>query len=441
MRIRSGGSRLDSSVSTVTYLSATGALFLSALVVLAIARQKTHKVFQKKVLLTATLLLTCAVISNVLISIYVTNNAASNLEAVRDGVILSKRMQATFDYAFGIVIGAFVVVATTPAITRGKDFVRWMTTEFPNSYVFYCFIIFFALATIYVSAPTVVQVYPTVIHFEPYFLVFNGAAVLTLNLYAPYRFISHMRKTKPNPTVRNDAYLILAGISGFSIGELLLEIVLPNYGIDLRAPGFIVEMALIGLIAYAIREKSFLQGLIVPVAEKQADSLPRYALERAQTYAILDRDGAHAFEIFRDLVTHGAQGLCITRRSPKVVTAKYALERTPILWLSRLTTEKNSVPPSPLEKVALAVEQFVSLGSNSVVMLDGVEYLIAHNDFASVLGLLHDLNELVGLHDAILLLPMDPVAFQEREFALIRREANLLGPLAPQTGEMAKIAA
>jgi hypothetical protein len=314
-----------------------------------------------------------------------------------------------------------------------------MTTEFPNSYIFYCFIMFFAVATIYISTPTVVQIYPTVIQFEPYFLVFNGAAVLALTLYAPYRFISHMHKTKPNSSVRKDTYLIVAGISGFSISELLLEIVLPNYGVDLRAPGFIIEMCLIGLIAYGVREKSFLQGLTVPIAEKPATSQPAYQLERAQTYAILERDGTHAFEIFQDLVTHGAQGLCITRRSPKVVTAKFGLERTPILWLSRIATEKNTLPPSPPEKVALAVERFVVMGSNAVVMLDGVEYLIAHNDFPSVLALLHDLNELVSLHDAILLLPMDPVAFQEREFALICREANLLGPMATSSREMPKV--
>lgn len=347
-------------------------------------------------------------------------------------------MQATFDYAFSIVIGAFIVVATTPSVTKGKDFVKWMTTEFPNSYVFYCFIMFLALATIYISTPTVVQVYPTVIQFEPYFLVFNGAAVGTLNIYAPYRFIGHMRRTKPSPHVRRDTYLILAGISGFSIGELLFEIVLPNFGIDLRAPGFIVEMALIGLIAYAIREKSFLQGLIVPVAEKQANSLPTYQLERAQTYAIMDQDGSHAFEVFHDLVTHGAQGLCITRRTPKVIMTKYGLERTPILWLSRLATEKNSIPPSPPDRVAHAVEQFISFGSNTVVMLDGIEYLIAHNDFPSILALLHDLNELVGIHEAILLIPMDPATFQEREFALIRRETNLLGSVAPPSEEMAR---
>jgi hypothetical protein len=34
---------------------------------------------------------------------------------------------------------------------------------------------------------------------------------------------------------------------------------------------------------------------------------------------------------------------------------------------------------------------------------------------------------------------MDPVAFQEREFALICREATLLGPMATSSREMPKV--
>ncbi len=419
------------------------ALFLSLLVVIAISRQKTHKVFQKDVLLFATFLLMCAVISNTLISIYITQPSLTNPNALAGSIILSKKVQASFDYAFSITIGAFIVVATTPEITTRKDFLRYMSDEFPNSYVFYVFIMALAVVAIYISPESVdLSRYPLVtIQFEPYFLFINGVAVATLTLYAPYRFRTHMRRTNAGPEVRRDTYLVIAGISGFAIGELLFEIVLPNYGIDLRAPGFVVEMALIGLIAFAIREKSFLQELIVPMAETQSTTKPTYDLERARTYAVLERNGARSFEVFRDLVTHGAQGLCISRRSPKTIMQDYTLEKTPILWLSRVATEKNSVRPSPPEKVALAIEHFISVGENAVVLLDGFEYLIAHNDFSSVLALLHDLNEIVALHDAILLIPMDPSAFQEREFALIRREAYLLGPMASESSEVQNVTA
>ena len=59
------------SQTMITYLSAASALFLSALIIVAIARQKTHRVFQKHILLIAIYLLVCAIISNVLISVWI----------------------------------------------------------------------------------------------------------------------------------------------------------------------------------------------------------------------------------------------------------------------------------------------------------------------------------------------------------------------------------
>lgn len=427
----------------IAILSAVSALFLSLLVIIAIWRQKTHKMFQKHVLLFATFLLMGAVISNTVIAIYFTLPSGSDQNALMNSILLSKRVQATIYYAWGIAMGAFIVVATTPEITTRRDFLKYMTDEFPNSYVFYVFIMAVAVLTIYLSSYSV-QISPTgaiTIYFEPYFLFINGVAVAMVSFYAFYRFLTHMRRTNAGPEVRRDTYLIILGISGIPVCELLFEIILPNYGIDMRAPGFVAEIALIGLIAFAIREKSFLQELIVPVAETQSATKPTYDLERARTYAVLERDGTQSFEIFCDLVTHGMQGLCISRRSPKTIMQDFGLEKTPILWLSRVATEKNSVRPSPPEKVALAIEHFISVGENAVVLLDGFEYLIAHNDFSSVLALLHDLNEIVALHDAILLIPMDPTAFQDREFTMIRRETALLGSMAPEYRDLANVTA
>jgi len=424
---------LAESTSIVTYLSAASALFLSAVIIVAIARQKTHRVFQKRVLLLAIYLLACAIISNVLISLYIIQAQGSG------GIILSKRVQATFDYLFGITIGAFIFIATTPTIGSRRDFFNHMKTEFPNSYVFYLFLMVITITTIWISEPTVISTNPTVIQFEPYFLFINGIAVATLILYAPYRFVFYLRQTQPDDAIRRDTYLIIFGISGFAVAELLFEIVLPDRGIDLRAPGFILEMALIGLIAFGVRGRSFLQELIVPEAEAHLLTKPTYALDRGITYVVLERDASQAFEIFKDLVTHGAQGLCITRRAPKSVMAEYGLERTPVFWLSRVATEKNAVRPSPPENVAMAIERFIEVSEHPVVLLDGLEYLVSHNDFGSVLALLHDLNESVAIHESVLLVPIDPSAFNEREVALIRREVRLLGPMAEEFGQVARV--
>ena len=225
-----------------------------------------------------------------------------------------------------------------------------------------------------------------------------------------------------------DVYLIILGVCGYAVTEFVVEIVLSFYGIDGRAPGFILEMALVGLVAFAVRERGFLQDLLVPQAEAELTTAPTYDIKRGFTYLVLEETPSHAFEVFRDFVTHGAHGLCITRKSPKTVMHDYGLEKTPILWLSRVATQKNCVRPSPPENVALAVEHFIAVGKESVVLLDGLEYLIAHNDFLTVLALVHDLNENVSISDAILLVPVDPRAMNEKEFALFRREVRIIEP-------------
>ena len=151
-------------------MSAASALFLSGLIIVAVARQKTHRAFQKHVLLFAISLLVCAVIANVLISIYITEPGQGLQGSIQEGIVLSKRVQATFDYLFAITIGAFIVVATTPGISTRKDFWRFMTNEFPNSYVFYAFIMIVTIVAILVSPVQVISANPTIISFEPYFL-------------------------------------------------------------------------------------------------------------------------------------------------------------------------------------------------------------------------------------------------------------------------------
>src|SRR5207245_11524836 len=99
----------------VPYLSVRCDLLLSIIIIIAIARQKTHQVFQNHVLLSATFLLVGAVILNILINVYTIQASGTDVAAIKAGVLLSKRVQGMFDYLFGITIGAFIVLAPTPA--------------------------------------------------------------------------------------------------------------------------------------------------------------------------------------------------------------------------------------------------------------------------------------------------------------------------------------
>jgi len=413
----------------VEILGAVTALFLSVIILSAVARQATRKSFQKRALLFTIVLLTSAVVSNILITIYL-RQPASDPAAMGAALIFSKNIQATFDLLFAITIGVFVLATANAEIDSLKGLKKYLLAQFPNLFVFYVFVQVLAIASVWTSNPTVTIPAGGAIKFEfPAMLLFMLLlASVTMLAYVPFVLLSYVRRIRARPSVVRDLYMIILGVSGYTVAELVVEVVLPFYGVDVRAVGFIGEMALVGLVAYAVRERGFLEDLLVPQAEADLKTAPAFDLERGLTYLVLEENPTHSFEVFRDLVTHGAQGLCITRKPPKNVMEEYGLEKTPILWLSRVASQKNCVRPSPPENVAMAVEHFISVGENSVVLLDGFEYLVSHNDFLSVLALLHDLNENVSIRDSILLIPLDPRALNEKEFALVKREARVIAP-------------
>ncbi len=416
---------MASELPIVEILGAATALFLSVLILSAVGRQATRKSFQKRVFLFSVVLLISAIVSNIVLTLYL-KLPASDVNAAAAALVFSKKVQGTFDLMFAITIGAFVLATAKPEIDSRRAFVAHLREQFPSSFLFYLFVQVLAIATLWLSQPVVSQLSPPKIEQPAMFLFTGGLAWVTILAYVPFMLLSYVRRVHARPSLARDVYFIILGLCGYAVVEFTVEVLLPYYAIDVRPAGFVVEMALVGLVAFAVRERRFLEDLLMPQSEAAVTTAPAYKLERGLTYLIIDSSSNHAFEIFRDLVTHGSQGLCLTRKPPKTVMEVYGLEKTPVLWLSRVANQKNCVRPSPPENVAMAVERFLDVSKESVVLLDGLEYLVAYNDFLSVLALLHDFNEIVSLSESILLIPIDPRAMSEREFALLRRETQVI---------------
>ncbi len=399
------------------------------MLVAALVRQRTGKAFQKKLLIGAILLLLAAVVSNLVINFVLRPGSPESV------IVLSKRVQATFDILFALAIGAFLVVLTRPQINTFRDFQGYMVNEFPNAYLIYAFIQGLGIFSVITTSATVEFTGPTtyIISFPAWFLVMMMVVAASFLIYVPYNLLGYLRTVKPAPRVKRNTYLILVALEGYSVTELLTEVVLPNMGIDIRLLGFLLNVGLLSLVAFAVRERGFVQEFLVPVPEAHLDTAPSFDLDRGFAYLVPEDNPSHSLEIFTDMVTHGVRGLCVTRQPPDRVAQAYGLEKTPILWLSRVLSDPNCVRPTPPENVAMAIDHFLDRSKGSVVLLDGVEYLIAHNDFASILTLLHDLNERVALTEAVLLLPVDPHAIEEREFNLLKRDLRVLYPGAPST--------
>lgn len=120
-----------------------------------------------------------------------------------------------------------------------------------------------------------------------------------------------------------------------------------------------------------------------------------------------------------------AQGLCFTMHSPQDIRLRYALQTTPIFWISNHGPQ--SVSPMGLEVIADIATKFLKQSKNPVILLDAVEHLIFENGSAPVLRLLRDIQELIIMQKAILIVPVNPEAIEKKELALMERNMSELG--------------
>ncbi|UCD91764.1 MAG: DUF835 domain-containing protein [Methanobacteriota archaeon] len=406
----------------IRYVGAGIALALSIVIIIAVLRQKTIKAFQKNVLIFSILLLVCAIVSNIIISV------SAGLITQESSIIYSKKIQAMFDIFMGITMGAFVVAMAVPNINSGRDLLRHMTDRFPSSYFLFCLVMISGLVGVMVTPAEVVFLsggaYTFI--FPTWFLVGIFLVALSVMIFIPIKMRTYLKRARPHKHIVREAYMITGAVIGYSVGELVFEIILPSLSIDIRAAGFVIQISLVGVIAYAIRDKTFLQDLMNPVPEAHLKTKKTYDLPSGYSYLVEESTPSHCFEVFKDLVTHGKQGLAITRTMPRKVRSMYGLEKTPILWLTRVADNPETLRPYPVGKISETIQHFIRAGKNTVVLLDGVEYLILHNDFKTVLTSLQDLNEYIAQQDSIMILPADAEAMEPKHFALLRRDLRMV---------------
>ncbi len=165
--------------------------------------------------------------------------------------------------------------------------------------------------------------------------------------------------------------------------------------------------------------------LIEPIAEKSLSTELKYWLEPGEGYIVVERKPEKSFDVFCDLVTHEIPGFVVSRIYPEKIKRKYKLVKTPMVWLSKTQTE-NSLDPNDLSKLIYTIKNFTKKSKESVVLLDGLEYLITQTDFAGVLKSVRMLKDIIVLNNSRLLIPLHADALSKEENSLLEREFKLL---------------
>jgi hypothetical protein len=149
-------------------------------------------------------------------------------------------------------------------------------------------------------------------------------------------------------------------------------------------------------------------------------------LQRGLTYLFAGPSADAAYAALKELLANGARGLCMTRHNPDMIRERYGLE-CPVIWLARTertTDNYQNVHPEHILKMHTLVTAFLRVEGESVILLDGVEYLVTHNDFTSVMKLISLINERVAISKSRLLIPINPAALEPKELGLLERECQ-----------------
>ena len=159
--------------------------------------------------------------------------------------------------------------------------------------------------------------------------------------------------------------------------------------------------------------------------EKVRRSAKKYELRRGLSFVVKEQKAVKSFEIFTDQVTHNIQGLCVTRQYPAAVRQEWGLEETPIIWLSN-QLGKVYVNPANIGILGDTIIRFIEKSDDSVIMIDGVEFLIVNNGFDKVLKMIHRITEVVMEFKSCVIISVDPRALDVREMALLERNMEVI---------------
>jgi len=153
-----------------------------------------------------------------------------------------------------------------------------------------------------------------------------------------------------------------------------------------------------------------------------------FPVEKGFIYLVKEKRPNISFAMFKEATNHGAKGMLVAREHPNRLKQMHEFEATKILWLTR-RVGVDHIDPTELSLLSLEITKFVQGTPKSVVLLEGLEYVITQNDFETVLRFVNHLHDFVLAHDCAVIIVIDPRVLSTRELALLERSARIVEPM------------
>jgi chromosomal replication initiator protein DnaA len=207
---------------------------------------------------------------------------------------------------------------------------------------------------------------------------------------------------------------------GVSVDKDVLDIIANHESGNIRN----LEGALNEVLGFAKLNKKELSPDVakeaLKIEEVEQVSLDDLELDWGTTYVSKEATSDQSFKFYNALIKEGLKGLCVSRVHPDKLKKRYKMKDDNLFWLSK-TPSAESMSPTDISKMAHVFNTFIKDNNNSVLLLDGLEYLISNNDFKLVMRFLDDINEHVVVGHSVFILPITESTYSSKELTLLER--------------------
>jgi len=164
---------------------------------------------------------------------------------------------------------------------------------------------------------------------------------------------------------------------------------------------------------------------LAPVQETRKEIMKDVKAVPGHCYLIEEERPMYSNVLLSRKMDEGVAGLVITRMNPKRIRDEFKVPPE-ILWLTdKDSSHEKTVPPS-LEMLIHVIQEFIASEEKTMIVLDGVQYLVSSTNFEAVLRFLRSLIDDISESNAILALSLSPETMKQQEVSILEREMEVL---------------
>ena len=143
------------------------------------------------------------------------------------------------------------------------------------------------------------------------------------------------------------------------------------------------------------------------------------------SYLVPDKDNKSALYLFIDLTMSGYKGLFITRAALGDIGSMIPSKDIQVVLLkqNRLGGFENI---QDLDGLTARIKKFSMDNTDSVILLDRVDYLLTNFSFEQFVKSLYQIDDIISENKSILLVHLDPLLLDTKQMAIIEKELHFI---------------